>query len=134
MLEVAFGLLFAIGALSQAVSTLPNSEQFYQDMADLAWLPPAKAFVEAWLVPNSNLATILVVVFQAATAIGILSRGSLVRPALVGGGLFSIVGAVTGSPAETIGYGALAALLFWLAHERHVHPPTAIGAVEGKGE
>jgi hypothetical protein len=33
----------------------------------------------------------------------------------VAGGIFSIVGAWTGSPGETVFYGALAAVHFWLA-------------------
>jgi hypothetical protein len=33
----------------------------------------------------------------------------------VAGGVFSIVGALTGSPAETVGYGVLTGIHFWLA-------------------
>ena len=117
-LEVVIGLLYAVGAMSQALSTLPNSTQFYLDMAGLAWMPPAQSFIEQFLVPNSGVVTVLVVVFEAGTAAGILTRGSMVRPALIAGGIFSLVGAITGSSAETVGYGVLAALQFWLAHER----------------
>ena len=69
-------------------------------------------------MPNSAVVTVLVAAFEATLAIAILSRGAGVRWALVAGGVFSIVGALTGSPAETIGYGALAAIHLWLARAR----------------
>jgi hypothetical protein len=84
-------------------------------MADRAWLPPAEAFIERVLIPNSVAVTVLVAVFEAGAAIAILTRGAAVGPALVAGGIFSIVGALTGSPGETVFYGALAAVHFWLA-------------------
>ncbi len=113
--EIIVGVLYAIGAGHQALFTLRNSQQFYSDMADQAWLRPAQLFVERVLVPNSVAVTVVVVVFQAALAFAILSRGAAVGPALVAGGVFSIVGALTGNPAETVGYLLLAALHFWLA-------------------
>ena len=63
------------------------------------------------------LSTLAVGVLEASLAVAILSRGSAVRTALYVGGAFSVLGAVTGSPAETIGYGLLAALHFWLASQ-----------------
>ena len=60
-------------------------------------------------------AALLLVAFQAAVAVAILTRGDLVAPALVAGGVFSIIGALTGNVSETVGYGILAAIHFWLA-------------------
>jgi len=116
--ELTIGVLYAIGAVHQTFFVLRESQSFYADMADQAWLPPAQAFIEEFLVPNSVAITVLVAVFEATLAIAILSRGASVRPALVAGGVFSIVGALTGGPAETIGYGLLAVLHFWLAAKR----------------
>ena len=113
--EITIGVLYAMGAVHQAFFVLPNSTQFYVDMVAQAWLVPAATFVEELLVPNSVGITILVAVFEATLAIAILTRGALVRPALIAGGVFSIVGALTGSPAETVGYGLLAVAHFWLA-------------------
>ena len=113
--EIAIGVLYAIGAVHQAVFVLPESREFYVAMAAQAWIRPAQIFVEEVLVPNSAVVTVLVVVFEATLAIAILSRGAAVRWALVAGGVFSIVGALTGSPAETIGFGLIAAIHFWLA-------------------
>ncbi len=116
--ELTIGVLYAIGAVHQAFYVLQHSEQFYVNMADQAWLPPAQAFIERFLVPNSVAITVLVAVFEATLAIVILSRGAAVRPALIAGGVFSIAGALTGGPVETIGYGLLAVLHFWLAAKR----------------
>lgn len=82
-------------------------------MADRAWLPPAEVFIEKVLVPNSVTVTVLAAIFEAAVAIAILTRGAAVVPALIAGGVFSIVGALIGSPGETVFYGAV--LHFWLA-------------------
>ncbi len=114
-IEIVIGTFYALGAGAQALWVLRHSEKFYRDMAERAWLPPAEAFIEAVLVPNSVLITVLVAVFEAGLAIAILTRGVAVGPALVVGGIFSIVGALTGSPGETVFYGALAAVHFWLA-------------------
>ena len=113
--ELLIGALYAIGSIHQAVFTLRDSRTFYEDMADQAWLRPAEIFVKEVLVPNSTTVTILVAVFQAVLAVAILSRGAWVRTALLAGGVFSVVGAATGSPAETVGYAILAIVHFRLA-------------------
>jgi hypothetical protein len=113
--ELAIGALYAIGAGHQTLLVLRHSQEFYGEMANQAWLRPAEVVIEEVFLPNSVAVTILVIVFQAAVAIGILTRGAAVRPALVAGGVFSIVGAVFGSPAETVGYGVLAVIQFRLA-------------------
>ena len=116
--ELVIGALYATGAVFQAFDTLRKSEEFYRVMADQAWLLPAELFVERALVPNSFAVTVLVVIFQASLAIAIFSRGAAVRPALMAGGVFSIVGALTGGPAETVGYAILALIHFRLASKR----------------
>ena len=116
------GVLYAIGAVHQAFFVLPESREFYVAMAAQAWIRPAQIFVEEVLVPNSAAVTVLVAVFEATLAVAILFRGAAVRWALVAGGVFSIIGALTGSPAETIGFGLLAAIHFWLARERWERP------------
>lgn len=116
--ELVIGALYATGAVFQAFDTLRKSEEFYRVMAEQAWLRPAELFVERALVPNSFAVTLLVVIFQASLAIAIFSRGAAVRPALVTGGVFSIVGALTGGPAETVGYAVLAIIHFRLASKR----------------
>ena len=116
--EIVIGVLYAMGAVHQAVYVLPESREFYISMAAQAWLQPAQIFIEDFLVPNSAAVTVLVAAFEAVLAIAILSRGGAVRPALLAGGAFSIAGALTGSPAETVGFGLLAVIHFRLARAR----------------
>ena len=116
--ELVIGVLYATGAGFQTFDTLRHSKKFYSDMADRAWIRPAETFIEKALLPNSFVITVLVATFQAAVAVAILTRGAWVGPALVAGGVFSIIGALTGSPAETVGYGVLAAIHFMLASAR----------------
>jgi hypothetical protein len=113
--ELVIGVLYALGTIHQGLFVLRSSEDFYLTMADRAWIEPAEEYIRSFLVPNSLIITVLVVVFQGLLAIAILSRGPLVAPALVAGGIFSLVGAFTGNPAETIGYVGLAGIHFWLA-------------------
>ncbi len=116
--EIIIGALYAIGAIHQFAFVLRDSEAFYEAMAAASWISPATALIEEVLLPRSALVTIAVGVLEAGLAIAILLRGSAVRPALYVGGAFSVLGAITGGPAETVEYGALAALHFWLASHR----------------
>jgi hypothetical protein len=118
LVELALGVLWATGAAAQAFDTLRNSEKFYTEMANLAWIRPARLLIEEVLLPNSVAVTVLVVVFQASVAIAIFTRMAAVGPALVAGGVFSIVGALTASPVATASYLILAAVHFALAQHR----------------
>lgn len=113
--EIVIGVLYALGTIHQGFFVFRSSEDFYLTMAERAWMEPAEAFIENVLIPNSLIVTILVVVFQGLLAVAILSRGSFVAPALIAGGIFSLIGAFTGNPTETIGYVGLAGMHFWLA-------------------
>jgi hypothetical protein len=116
--ELVIGGLYALGAGGQTLYVLRHSQKFYSDMANRAWLRPARLLTEEVLLPNSVAVTVLVIGFEAAAAIAILTRGAAVGPALVAGGVFSIIGALFGSPGETVGYGVLAAIHFMLASAR----------------
>ena len=107
-----------VGAAAEVLFNAIPIPEFYRVMAEQAWLRPAELFIESALVPNSFAVTVLVVIFQASLAIAIFSRGAAVRPALVAGGVFSIVGALTGGRAETVGYAILALIHFNLASKR----------------
>ncbi|MGI9584454.1 MAG: hypothetical protein ACR2N7_02575 [Acidimicrobiia bacterium] len=116
--EVTIGVLYAIGAVHQLAFVLQDSDAFYEAMAAASWLSPAATFIEQVLLPRSTVVTLSVGLLEAGLAIAILSRGRAVRPALYVGGAFSVLGALTGAPLETVGYGALAVLHFWLASQR----------------
>lgn len=115
VVEIIIGVLYALGAVGQTVFVLRNSSKFYSDMADRAWFPPSELLIRRVLLPHSVVVTVLVILLEAGLAVGILTGGASVGPALVVGGLFSILGGITGSPGETIGYWALAGVHFWLA-------------------
>ena len=116
--ELTIGVLYAIGAVHQLAFVLQDSDAFYEAMAAASWLSPAVTFIEQVLLPWSTVVTLAVGLLEAGLAIAILSRGRAVRPALYVGGAFSVLGALTGAPLETVGYGALAVLHFWLASQR----------------
>jgi hypothetical protein len=101
--ELVIGVLYALGTIHQGLFVLRSSGDFYLTMADRAWIEPAEEYIRSFLVPNSLIITVLVVVFQGLLAIAILSRGPLVAPALVAGGIFSLVGAFTGNPLRQSG-------------------------------
>ena len=130
--EITIGVLYAIGAVHQLVFIMRDSEKFYEAMAAVSWIPPATTFIEQVLLPRSTLVTLAVGVLEACLAVAILARGSAVRTALYVGGAFSVLGAITGGPLETVGYGALAALHFWLgSYHRRSSTPQIDGARAG---
>ncbi len=116
--EIALGVVFAAGAIFNGVYTLRHSRQFFGDFADGAWFGPAASFIRRVVIPNGTVFTVLLILFQAAIAIAIFSRGGLVTQALLAGGAFSLVVALFSSPGGTAGNLALAALYFGLALTR----------------
>lgn len=116
--EIAVGALFAVGAAFNVVYTLRNSEEFYGEFADRAWLAPAGRMINRLVIPNGVAFTVLLIVFQMAVAAAVLSRGALVGPALVVGGCFAAVVALFSSPGGAVGNVALATLQFALAWTR----------------
>ncbi len=96
--EIVIGVLYTIGAGRQALCVLRHSQEFYGDMAGRAWLRPAETFIEK----GARASSVVIAVLVAASRLESRSpyiRGAWVGPALVAGGVFSIVGALTGSPA-----------------------------------
>ncbi len=116
--EMGVGLLYTAGAVFNGVYTVRHSAEFYGTFADGAWLSPAEWFVRRLVIPNGAPFTVLLIAFQAAVAIAILSRGELVGPALLVGGGFAVVVAIFSSPGGTAGNLALAAIQFALAFTR----------------
>ncbi len=108
--EIGLGVLFGAGAIFNATYTRTHGEDFYGSFADGAWLVPARRAIEKVVIPNATLVTSLLVLFGAAVAIMILSRGDLVRPGLLAGGCFALVAAAPSSPGGTVANVALAAL------------------------
>lgn len=113
--EIAFGALFAVGVVFNAVYTRTHGAEFYGSFAKGAWLPPAGVLIERVVIPNDKLVTLAIIVFQASVAVMILTRGDLVRPGLIAGGSFAAGAALASSPRGAIGNLVLAGGMFALA-------------------
>jgi len=113
--EIGIGALFGIGAIFNATFTRAHGEEFYASFAEGAWLVPARRVIEKVVIPNALVVTALLVVFGATVAIMILSRGDLVRPALLAGGGFAFVAAAASSPGGTVAGLAVGVVAFLLA-------------------
>ncbi|MFQ5932465.1 MAG: hypothetical protein ACE5MM_08665 [Nitrospiraceae bacterium] len=116
--EIAFGVLHGVGAVFNTVYTLRNYAEFYGSFANGAWFGPAESLIRNVVIPNGTLFTVLLIVFQAAIAIAILTRGDLVQPALFAGGVFALAVAFFSSPGGAAANLALAAIQFALALTR----------------
>jgi len=116
--EIAIGVLFAIGAVFNTVYTLRNSDEFYGGFAEGAWLKPARWFVDDVVIPNATVFTVLLILFQIAVAVLILTRGDLVTAALVAGATFAVLAALASNLGGTVGNLSLAAIQIALALAR----------------
>ncbi len=70
------------------------------------------------MIPRGTPFTVLLMVFQVAVAVAILTRGELVEPALLVGGAFALIVAFFSSPGGTLGNLTLAGIQFALAFTR----------------
>ena len=113
--EIAIGLLYATGAVFNTVYTLSHTDAFYGSFAEGAWLGPARRFINDIVLPNATVFTVALIVLQAAVAVAILTRGDLVRGALIAGATFSVLAALASSPGGTAGNLLLAAIQIALA-------------------
>ncbi len=116
--ELGFGALLAVGALFNAIYTTSHSAEFFGSFADGAWFRPGRWLVDNLVLPNATAVTIAVIIFEAAAAVAIFTRGDLVRPALYAGAAFAFAAAVVSSPGGTVANLALGAGMLALALTR----------------
>ena len=76
------GLAYLAAAVFNTVYTLPRSDQL-DGYADGAWFPFLGDFMRDVFMPNGDLFMILVIAFEVAVAVLILSRGSYVDAGVV---------------------------------------------------
>lgn len=112
------GAIFLIGAGFNSIWTFGHTDEFSGGFADGAWLGPARSLIRNVVIPNARIFTVLLVLFMATVAILILTRGDLVKPALIAGGSFALVAALASSPGGTVGNLLLAGIRFALASAR----------------
>lgn len=88
--EIGFGILLLAGAIFNLAYTLRHSKEFYGSFAANAWFRPYRALIQRMVIPHAMLFTILLIAFQASVGLMLLTRGSLVNPALIAGAVFSL--------------------------------------------
>jgi hypothetical protein len=115
ILEIGFGILFVIGAIFNSLYTFRNGEEFYGSFAEKALLPLSRKLVKNVVIPRDKVFTILLITFQLIVAVFILSRGALVGPALIAGGIFAFGAAWVSNTGGMIANLLMAVLLIYLS-------------------
>ncbi len=113
--EFIFGILFLISAIFFLSYTLRHGKKFYESFAAKTWFVPYQTLIRNVVIPHATVFTILYVILHASLGLMILTGGSLVRPALIAGVVFSLAAAPAGNKPESITYLAYAAMLALLA-------------------
>jgi uncharacterized membrane protein YphA (DoxX/SURF4 family) len=106
IIEVGFGVLYVMGAIFNSLYTLRHGDEFYGSFADKALLVSSTQLIREVIIPHARLFAILFIIFQVVVAVCILSRGTLVRPGLIAGAIFSLVVVFVSNT-----YGAIANLI-----------------------
>ena len=104
--EIGFGILFIIGAIFHSSYTLRHGREIYEGFATNAWFNHYRKLIQNGIIPRAKYFTVLLIIFQASIGLMLLTRGSLVEPALIAGALFSLVIV----PASNV-RGAMASLI-----------------------
>jgi hypothetical protein len=115
LIEIGFGLAYLFGGIANFLYLRRHG---FGRIADRAWLPPSRRFIQSVVIPHSTFFTVLLFIFQELVAIAILSRGPFVVYGLVAGAIFSLWAVLVGNPVESITYFLLAAAQFFLAYTR----------------
>lgn len=116
--ELAVAVLYVVGAVFSTVYTLGQSDRFYGSWVEGAWHEPARWLLRNVILPHAKGFTVALILFEAALAAMILSRGNVVGPALLAGAIFCVIAAIVSSPGGTVGNLALAAIQTALALAR----------------
>ena len=115
VLEIAFGVLFLIGAIFNTFYTLRHGDVFYGGFADNAMIPIVRKFFRNIVIPHSKFFTIPFIAFELFVAFAILSRGSLVQVGLIAGSAFAFVAVFLSSVGGAIANLIMAIVLLLLA-------------------
>jgi len=112
--EIGFGVLFIVGAIFHLSYTLRHGTETYEGFAANAWLSPYRELIRNVIIPRATSFTVLLISFQASIGLMLLTRGSLVKPALIAGALFSLVIVPASNVRGTMANLILAAVLILL--------------------
>jgi uncharacterized membrane protein YphA (DoxX/SURF4 family) len=87
--RILWGLVFVGSGVFNTTVMLPNPG-FYRDFADLTFLPFYRSLLLQVALPNATLISALVVVFELAVGVMVLSKGKFVRWGLICSGLWCL--------------------------------------------
>lgn len=118
ILEIAFGVLYMIGAGFNVAYTLRNGETFYRGFAEGTWFAPARWFITNFVIPNPRIFTITLILFQLFVGIALLSQGPYVGFGLLAGTAFCLYAVFVSNLPGAIVNLALAVAQFYLASIR----------------
>ena len=114
-IEIALGVVYAVGAVFNAVYTLGHGDDFYGGFVRGAWFGPGRWLVDHVVLSEPTVFTALLILFELSLAAMLLSRTELVTTALDAGAAFCIVVALVSSPGGTAANLALAVVQLLLA-------------------
>lgn len=103
--RILWGLAFVAASIVNLTVTLPNPA-FYQTFADLTFFPFYRQLILNIAIPNATLISALVVIFEFAVGVMMLSKGEWVHWGLIGTGIWVVF--IT--PA--MGWYTIASLIF----------------------
>jgi len=118
LLEIAFGVLFLIGAVFNSLYTMKHGAEFYGSFSEKALLPPARALVRNIVIPRDRPFTGVMILLQLAVAACILSRGPLAVPGLLAGAVFALGAVLVSNFGGALANLAMGLLLAYLGLTR----------------
>jgi hypothetical protein len=118
IIEIAFGIMYMIGAGFNFSYTLKHGEEFYTGFADNTWFPPAAWLIRKVVIPNPRIFTDILIAFQLLVGIALLSQGPFVGPGLLAGTTFCLYAVFVSNVPGAIANLVLALLQYYLASTR----------------
>lgn len=88
--RVLIGILYLFSSLFNLIATLRNPDPLWNFFRETVNITLFETILNNWIIPNSTIVILLVVVFEVITGLLILSSGVLVKVGLIIGILWSI--------------------------------------------
>jgi hypothetical protein len=118
VLELAFGMLFLIGAAFNSLYTIQHGAEFYGSFAKKALLPAGRTLVRNVVIPRDTFFTVGMIVFQLVVAVCLLSRGPLATLGLIAGAIFALGSVLVSNASGVLANLAMGILLAYLGLTR----------------
>jgi hypothetical protein len=118
ILEIAFGVIYMIGAGFNFAYSLRHGEAFYSFFAKNTWFPPGGWFIQRFVIPNPRIFSVTLILFQVFVGMTLLSQGTYVGLGLLAGTVFCMYAVFVSNVPGAIANLALAVLQFYLVSSR----------------